>query len=303
VNDPVLDIVRAEQAPPSPRVLALASEIRARRPKGSIAGFLFYGSGLRQADDPSRMLDLYAVARSYRAFHGRGVRAALNAALPPDVYYLAVPGPGGTQLRSKASVLSLGALERRSGEAALLSSVWGRFAQRTQVVAPADEDARERLLRALAASVRSFARAASPLTPPPFTAEAFWTNALAASYRTELRAEDAEGRAASIVRGDLPRYQELTAALYGPSDADGWFSTAEPPAPDRWAFRRAVGKPLTAARVLKAAFTFEGGVDYALDKLESHSGVRVELTESQRCHPVLWSPVLLAKVLRSGAWR
>ncbi|MBB4659286.1 hypothetical protein [Parvularcula dongshanensis] len=302
MTDAVLDVVEAEQAPPPARLLALTEAIRARAPRDSIAGFLFYGSGLRESDDPSKMLDLYVLVHSYRAFHGRALSAAANAALPPNVFYLEVPTPEGGTVRAKASVLSLPAFERRASEAALLSSVWGRFAQRTLVVEPQDEEVRSRMLRGLAASVRSFASAALPLFSGPVTARAFWTGALAASYRTELRAEDAEGRAASIVEADLRRYEALTTALFGTPDAEGRHALPKGGA-DRWALRRALGKPLTVARVLKAAFTFDGGVDYALHKLKSHSGVELQLTESQRRHPILWSPVLLAKVLRSGAWR
>lgn len=303
MTDAVLEVVRRTQLPPSPRVLALCEAIRTRHPAGVIEGFLFYGSGLRDQDDPDKMLDLYVLVGGYRALHGPGARAALNLALPPDVYTLAAEGPDGAPVRSKYSVLSLPAFERRATEAAFLSSVWGRFAQRTVVVGARDAATRDRMLAGLAACVRTFAREAEALQPQAFTARAFWTTALAASYRTELRAEDAARRAASIVEGDLDRYEALTTALYGPPDEGGLHRLPGPPGRDRWALRRTVGKPLTAARVVKAAFTFEDGVDYALDKLERHSGVRVEVTEAQRRHPVLWSPVLLAKVLRSGAWR
>ncbi len=302
MTDPVLDIVRRFQTPPNPRVLTLTDLVSARHPEGSIAGFLFYGSGLREADDPEKMLDLYVLVRRYRAVHGKGMRAALNRLIPPNVYYLAAEGPDGRPLRSKYSILSLPEFERRAGSG-FSSGVWGRFAQATGVLRPADEEAERRIFEGLSACVRTFAQEAEVLSPRKVGAEEFWTRALAASYRTELRAEDAEGRAAGIVAHDRERYHALMTALYGPPDAEDLHTLPDGPRPDRWRRRRVLGKPATVIRVLKAAFTFEGGVDYALHKLESHSGVRVEVTPSQRRHPVLWSPVLLWKVLRSGALR
>ena len=300
MTDPVLAVIEEAARTPSPRVLALTEAIRARHPEGSIAGFLFYGSGLREADDPTKMLDLYVIAESYRAFHGSRMKAALNAALPPNVFQLEAAGPDGAPIRSKYAVLSMAAYERRVAEA-FESTFWGRFAQSVDVVDASDTEAEARLRAGLAQSVRTFAREAQSLSAPHATALSFWTEALAASYRTELRAEDARPRAESIVRADLPRYQALTTALYGPPDAGGLHDI--PTGPNRWPLRRFLGKPMTVLRILKAAFTFDGGADYALAKLEAHSGVRLEITDSQRRHPVLWSPVLLWKVLRSGAWR
>ncbi|MEL7130184.1 MAG: hypothetical protein AAGK23_11615, partial [Pseudomonadota bacterium] len=71
----------------------------------------------------------------------------------------------------------------------------------------------------------------------------------------------------------------------------------------KWATRRWVGKPATALRVLKGAFTFDGGLDYVLHKLKSHSGASIEVSDHQRRHPLLWSPVLAWKLWRRGAFR
>jgi hypothetical protein len=56
-------------------------------------------------------------------------------------------------------------------------------------------------------------------------------------------------------------------------------------------------------RLAKAAVTFEGGVDYALWKVERHSGVRVEAGPWQRRHPILAAVPLGWRAWRQGAFR
>ena len=299
MTDPLREALRAHTPAPGPRVRALAAAIRQKAPEGSIAAFLFYGSGLRDPDDPALMLDIYVLPYAYRSYHGRGVRAALNRTLPPDVSYWEVAHETGL-IRAKVSVLSLPALERRAKHA-LESTFWGRFAQTVAVVDPADEAARDRAEAALAQCVRTFARAAEPLMPPRVTARRFWRDALAASYRTELRSEDAGERTAGIVDREPERYEAITTALYGPPDAEGRYAMPAQRARDRWALRRAVSRPAQVARIVRTAFFFEGAADYALAKLERHSGVRVELSERERRHPVLHAPILLRRAIRSGA--
>jgi hypothetical protein len=60
----------------------------------------------------------------------------------------------------------------------------------------------------------------------------------------------------------------------------------------RWAVRVRLGKPLNIARLIKAAFTFDGAMDYVAWKVERHSGVRPEVTDWQRRHPLLAAPGL-----------
>ena len=68
----------------------------------------------------------------------------------------------------------------------------------------------------------------------------------------------------------------------------------------RWRRR---GKTLNLLRLIKAVFTFEGAVDYALWKVERHAGVRPEISAWERRHPILAAPVLLWRFHRAGAFR
>jgi hypothetical protein len=64
-----------------------------------------------------------------------------------------------------------------------------------------------------------------------------------------------------------------------------------------------LGKILSALRLAKAVFTFDGGVEYILWKIERHSGVRAHTTPWQRRHPLLAAPGLAWRLYRRGAFR
>ncbi|HVR67505.1 MAG TPA: hypothetical protein VMT98_12735, partial [Verrucomicrobiae bacterium] len=67
--------------------------------------------------------------------------------------------------------------------------------------------------------------------------------------------------------------------------------------------RRWYGKLISVARLTKAVFTFDGGLDYILWKIERHSGVSATATDWQRRHPLLAAPGLAWRLYRRGAFR
>ena len=60
-----------------------------------------------------------------------------------------------------------------------------------------------------------------------------------------------------------------------------------------------MGKSLNVARLIKAAFTFEGAARYAAWKIERHTGVAVPLTPWREKHPVLAAPGVLWDLWRA----
>ncbi|HKY89451.1 MAG TPA: hypothetical protein VJM11_00365, partial [Nevskiaceae bacterium] len=70
-----------------------------------------------------------------------------------------------------------------------------------------------------------------------------------------------------------------------------------------WSRRKRLGKPLNLLRLAKAAFTFDGAMDYVAWKVERHSGVKVEVSEWQRRHPLLAAPGLYLRLKRRGVIR
>lgn len=299
-------IIEAEQTAPSPRVSAMCDAIRARH-GNAIKAFLLYGSGLRDADDPEKLLDFYVLTDTYTAIHGWGAKAVGAFLAPPSVHYIEIIGPGATPIRSKYSIISLSAFHRRASGRAFEAMLWARFAQPTIIITD-DPDIRDDILTTLSRAVSHFANETLPLLRRGSTSRDLWVRALVESYRSELRAENPQTRSAELVDRYRDRYEALTAALYDQADtspvrltAASW--SARQTCRLRWAARRAIGKPMTAIRVLKAVFTFDGGLDYALHKLQSHSGVTIEVTNAQRRHPIYFSPLLAWKLYRKGAFR
>jgi len=287
MNDAVFDILNAETVDVPERAKPIIEVIRARHGE-RVQALLYYGSSGRDATDPSKMLDFYVLVDSYRATHGTGVRALMNKLLPPAVYYLEVG-----EANCKYSILSLPEFEKRCGSGALLSQVWGRFSQPTGVIA--HDKIYTRVQAARAKAVRHLAAETWPLVKKDVGAVDFWARGYHESYRTELRPEAPLARSREIVERFKPRYEALFKAVKDEHSNRG--------AARRWFWRRVWGKPMTALRVLNSAATFDGGLDYVLHKVRNHSGVSLEVTEGQRKHPVLWSPVLAWKLWRRGAFR
>jgi hypothetical protein len=54
-----------------------------------------------------------------------------------------------------------------------------------------------------------------------------------------------------------------------------------------WSLRQGQGKLLSVARLVKALFTFEGGLDYIAWKLERHSGQHIVIPDKVRRAPLI----------------
>ena len=296
------NLIRSETLSPPERVQAVLEEIKRQHPD-RVLGFVYYGSSLRDLDDPEKMLDFYVLVDSYRATHGWGWRALTNRLIPPVVYYLEKKDADGVLSTCKYSIITLDEFERRCSDS-FLSQVWGRFSQPCALLGAIDDRMGERIIKARSQAVMRLASETAPLFDEPVSANAFWGRAFYESYRTELRPESDDGRAREIVARYEDRYESLCEALFGPAD-DGLYpvhSYSGVGSPTRWFLRRLIGRPLAALRVLNSAATFDGGLDYVLRKVERHSGVTIEVTEAQRRHPVLWSPILGWKLWRKGAF-
>ena len=304
MSETIADILAEENVTPNARVTSVCEAIAARHPS-RVQAFMYYGSSLRDLDDAEKMLDFYVVVDSYRKTHKNPIRAGLNRLIPPAVYYYEQEDENGILSTCKYSIISISEFEKRCGADALLSMVWGRFCQPSVMLFPKSELIAERLMASRETAVKYMASQIAPLIDTPVTSTQFWAKGFYESYRTELRPESSEGRAAEIVARYGERYARLTTALYGTPDKNGFFilpNLPKGPTKTKWFLRRLVGKPMTAIRVINSAATFEGGLDYVLRKLKNHSGVTIEPTPFQRKHPVICSLVLGWKLWRKGAF-
>ena len=296
---------------PSPSIDRLVGAIQERF-SDSLDSVLFYGAGLRDGDvDEEGLFDFIVVVDSYRKAYGGLKLALLNVLLPPNVFYLEVPREDASPLRAKYAVVSKPQLRRWVAPSCRQVWFWGRLAQPVRIAWSRDERAQQDAVSMLEQSVRTFADKAIPLVDSPFSSAEFWTTGLRASYGAELRAEK-KGRSRTIYDKDPGRYERLTEAV---AFDRGWAPTAE----ERfaveigglrrwwhrrgWQLRRWQGKTLHVFRLVNGAATFKGGVDYLLWKIELHSGVKIEVSDRARRHPLLAGWVTFWKLRRKGGFR
>ena len=287
-----------------PEVAGFAAIVAARLP-GSNA-VLFYGSCLRDASLDGSMLDFYVIVDDYDAAYGGGWRAGANRLLPPNVFQTAHAGR-----RAKYAVLDSADFARLCGTRTRNPSVWARFAQPARLAWVRDDAARTAVVAAVAQAAPTLLAAAAPMLPAELTVAALWEGAFALTFAAELRTERS-GRASSIVANDPARYVAFTgpalaaAGIAATVDGDRvrlGGSLGRTAAPAAWAHRHREGKALSLARLAKAAFTFDGGLDYLAWKIERHAGVAVPVAAWMRRWPLLGGVVLLPRLWRSGAVR
>ncbi len=285
-------------------ITAIVEAARARH-GAAVSAVIFYGSCLRLGDDDGKIVDLYVLVDSYAAVYGKGLRAFLNWALPPNVFYLETPFEG-RQVRAKYALVSLDDFEHGASGRWFHPYLWARFAQPCRLPHCRDAATRARVVAALCGSARKVVGEGLALVEGTFTSRDLWVSVFRQTYRTELRAEPPE-RAEEIYEANAAHYAEVAATvlpLLGVQAAgEGWRAPPQPRAGLRWLLRRWQGKLLSVARLVKAAFTFQDGAQYLLWKIERHSGVSITLTPWQRRHPILASTVLFWMLYRKGAFR
>jgi hypothetical protein len=292
------DLVAAELAEPvDPRVAAMAGAIAGRHP-GAARAVLFYGSCLRERALDGLMLDFYLIVSDYRAAYGRSWLAPANRLIPPNVFPFEQGG-----LAAKYAVLSEDHFRRECGPAARTPSVCARFAQTSRLAWARDEEAREMAIGAVARAAPALlaltreamtdAEAVDPL--------AIWRRAFAYTYGAELRAER-NSRPEAIVDADPERYR-LFAQAVGLPAARGDDEDRRRAARSAWRRAQKRGKRATILRLIKASFTFAGGIDYLAWKINRHAGTRIEIRPWQRRWPLVAALSLLPRLLRRGAIR
>lgn len=287
--------------PVGPAARAMAEHCRQRHGDAVVA-ILFYGSCLRQPDQAltDALLDFYVIVDDYAAAYDNKLLAWANALLPPNVFYVELPWQG-TYLRAKYAVMSLRQFSAGCNRETHNVSIWARFCQPARLIWSTGPAVDAALSTALAEACRTMFGNSLPLINPVAGMDpiAVWQRGFAETYAAELRSESSD-RALAIVAADEARYRRIGALLL--PNAQGQALSGEE-ALRRWRGRRVVGKALNYLRLIKAAFTFDGAVDYVMWKVRRHSGVIVPVNDWQRRHPLLAAPGLAWKLYRRGAFR
>jgi len=281
----------------------------------SVRAVLFYGSCLRSGNVHDGLADLYLLVDNYQSAFNSRILSFFNKLLPPNVFYLEVPYEGHV-LRAKYAVLTLDDFIKGS-DRWFHSYLWGRFSQKTGIIYAHDDSVIQQVHQALASAVKKFITQTLPRMEGPFSARDLWSRGLSLSYQTELRTEEPEKAAERLFDANPDYYQALTSVVleslpfnitvYDDAGIPGYqveFSTH-----DRrlnglaWRIRTLQGKVLSVLRLLKGLFTFKGGINYILWKIERHSGVRVEVGPVLRRIPPVAVVVIFWRLYRQDAFR
>ena len=291
--------IRQELSKPQPPAIMAAVEAAKERFGEHALAVLFYGSCLRTGQVADQILDFYIIVDDYRSAYGSGLLAAANRILPPNVFY-AETRFDQTTIRAKIAVLSLQDFIDRAGPRRLNISIWARFSQPAALLYPANPAVSESLAAAVAEAAKTMVCAALPLTPEIAGPQEVWQKAFELTYSAELRSEGSS-KAAELYGLDRERYDAITPLVF--KALEGTPSISRSSARRRWLWRRANGKTVSLLRLVKAAFTFDGGVDYLAWKIKRHSGVEVEIRPWQRRHPILAGFLLFLRLRLKGAFR
>lgn len=280
----------------APEVTVVAESVRAGHEPG-VAAIIAYGSCLRGVAPCDTLIDLYVLTDGSMNAASALARMACRL-VPPNIYYAEAEFRGLT-IRCKYALMPLDLFIGKMTPRSTNPYFWARFAQPCRMVYARDDAMRSRVVEALSQASRTMIAASLPLTRPGDGPIELWERGLAETYRTELRSEPA-GRARQIVEANAGYYASVTEAVLG----TGWTAPlSEPPHPLSLRLRRVTGKALSVLRLLKAAFTFQGGADYLAWKISRHSGVSIELKPWQRRHPIVGGLWLLPGLIRRGAVR
>jgi hypothetical protein len=307
----LLELRATHMAEPVVAEFRLPLDVLRARFGESLVAVLLYGSCRRQQDVTDGVVDLYVIVDEYSgAYPGRWLRW-LNAALPPNVFYMEVPAENAL-LRVKYAVVSRADFERGNRDA-FHSYFWARFCQPVALLQVRDGQTSHWIAGVLAQATLRFLRAAVPmLGAEPFTADALWIRGFQLTYAAELRPEGS-GRPELLVQQDAAYYRQALAAAAkvleelksapGDSYRVAHSESAANACRRAWRWRRGLGCVLSLLRLAKATFTFSGGVDYAAWKVERHTGVHIDVTPQLRRFPLLFGWRVMWQLLRRGALR
>jgi hypothetical protein len=273
---------------------AVASGARVLGEEAGALAVLFYGSNLRSGSLEG-VLDYYVLTPG-----------PPEKGLWPRVAYREWDD-AGTRLRAKIAAVSLAKFASAAAGRTLDTTIWARFVQPSALVWQRDEACAAAVAAAVADAARTAARLAVALGPAQGSPDDFWRALFRATYRAELRVE-APGREDAILAANREHFDGLLGAALGSAgiayaEEGTTIRPRMPPGERRhvlrwWRLRRSLGKALNAARLVRAAGTFEGAARYAAWKIERHTGVAVTVTPWRERHPLLAAPGVLWRVWR-----
>ena len=266
----------------------MAVVLRLRHP-GALA-ILAYGSCLRGVAAADTLMDFYVLTENFSGVSPNIISRVACCLVPPNVYY-AETDLDGQRLRAKYALLPLRLFAKWMRRDTNNPYFWARFAQPAALVYARDDKTKDSVVASISDALRtSFANAKAVTAETD--ALAIWTAGFNATYQSGIP-----------LRKNRPCRQHCVLQHPIITGKRRSFSLRKRPFTPTRALRRMTGKGWSILRLVKAAFTFQGGADYIVWKIERHSGEKIILTDWQRRHPIIAGLLLLPALLRKGAIR
>ena len=276
----VVSMLEGQDYSSDPQVRSLVEAALARF-GDSVEAIVLYGSFTRGQTDT--LLDLYILLKDLTPLPTW--QRVLGTLLAPNVYQLVTP-----ESRAKVAVMTFDALEK-GVRSDIAPYFWARFAQPCSLVYSNSPDTDDRFARLVSgAAERLVAASASIDNAGRLDSREFWVHTFSLTYSAELRSERSS-RYLTLYEANAPYFDAIHQAFAGRNY----------PPQTSWGLRRFAGKLLSVLRISKSAFTFDDPVDYALWKVQRHSGVSVTATERQRRYPLIFAWPLVWRLYRQGA--
>lgn len=280
-------------SPVDPAITALGESIKNKMSNSDgLVAILLYGSGLWQEGVENCVWDLYVIVDHYKDYQPHIGLQIAGSLLAPNVYFTQEP------LSCKYAIMRLDQLQRGASDKALKPQIWARFSQPCRLIYARDEQAKNTISEALSECVLTFHKRALPFTGETTDARSIWLAGLNETYGSELRSENPERarhifdaapesftKRTTYALAVLPKYKQPR--LF-------WIKRF---------FRRPFIKILYFIQLMKAVFTFQNSVDYALWKIKRHSGIDMKASDFQRKYPLIGAWPLLWKIYRAGGLR
>lgn len=302
MSDALNAFVSRELKTPLREVIIDAADQIAHR-LGGIA-VLFYGSNLRTGELDG-VLDFYVLTEPKSEPTWRDLASGW---LWPTVSFQECR-VGHHLLRAKVATMRIDTFEQAARGDTLDTTVWTRFAQPSALAWVRSADVASRVVSAVSSAAATAARFAAILGPSRGSASDYWQALFRETYRAELRVEP-PGREDQILDNYPGRYAALLPIAWSEGGVafEAHRQMLRPILTERdyrhlvqaWFLRARAGKALNLARLVKAAFSFEGAARYGLWKIERHTGINVPLTPWRERHPLLSAPGVLWRVFRAS---
>ena len=268
-----------------------------------VVAVVLYGSCLFGHGAADSEPDFFVIVESLRRYHGGLALAALSSVLPPATFHVRAGETFG-----KACVLSVSQLVRETSRRAADLHHLGRFSKRVGLVWARDDAARALVREAQRTALETLAPRVLTLLPTRFSVDEFITALLGLSYRGEPRVVE-PGKIDRLFAVDPGGYRAVARALLAAQpgvtlDGD---QVAQPPALPwaraelRWLIARSRRRAIL--RIPRNLLTFDGWLDYAVRKIERHTGRRFPLSDRERRHPLLLGWPRLWQLRREGVLR